>query len=268
MKCCIPRDLVSNNNVQIAKRAELEAFAYTSNRNLKFLKFAGVENDKDYLDNVSDLTELSEDATADDASLENKVYRESIEAVDSDDNDFTDNEWENCGDVNAIGRVHTYLEVIGAINVGKVLIPPKTRRPYQRRQYEETVDGFYEFGNIPPTAILLITPANSDSWGKMRFRSTRKQRRRFCSSNQRGSRKSYNVKDDIYERNYPADFQLLTASTVMKVAGKQPYDLDLYSHKVEENTNYEETEITPFTTHEKGPSALSSYAYCQLKEYF
>ncbi|CAG8437761.1 10135_t:CDS:10 [Ambispora gerdemannii] len=43
----------------------------------------------------------------------------------------------DCGDVNAIGRVHSYLEEIGAINVGEVT--PKARRPYQRRKYEEMI---------------------------------------------------------------------------------------------------------------------------------
>ncbi|CAG8549146.1 14383_t:CDS:10 [Ambispora leptoticha] len=43
----------------------------------------------------------------------------------------------DCGDVNAIGRVHSYLEEIGAINVGEVT--PKARRPYQRRKYEEII---------------------------------------------------------------------------------------------------------------------------------
>jgi protein MYSM1 len=35
----------------------------------------------------------------------------------------------DCGDVNAIGRVHSYLESIGAINVGCITNPPRPKRP-------------------------------------------------------------------------------------------------------------------------------------------
>ncbi|KAG9289894.1 hypothetical protein G9A89_010200 [Geosiphon pyriformis] len=51
-----------------------------------------MENDKDDLDDGSDLTELAK--MVNDASLEDNVYHESIEAVDGDDNDFTDEESE------------------------------------------------------------------------------------------------------------------------------------------------------------------------------
>jgi protein MYSM1 len=40
----------------------------------------------------------------------------------------------NCGDVNAVGRVHAYLENIGAINVGCPQQPP---RPVKRTYNED-----------------------------------------------------------------------------------------------------------------------------------
>ncbi|RUS34022.1 LOW QUALITY PROTEIN: hypothetical protein BC938DRAFT_482788 [Jimgerdemannia flammicorona] len=43
----------------------------------------------------------------------------------------------DCGDVNAIGRVHTYLERVGAINVGCITTPPKPKRPAVRRKADE-----------------------------------------------------------------------------------------------------------------------------------
>ncbi|RUP45002.1 hypothetical protein BC936DRAFT_148740 [Jimgerdemannia flammicorona] len=44
---------------------------------------------------------------------------------------------QDCGDVNAIGRVHTYLERVGAINVGCITTPPKPKRPAVRRKADE-----------------------------------------------------------------------------------------------------------------------------------
>ncbi|KAG9287133.1 hypothetical protein G9A89_001027 [Geosiphon pyriformis] len=322
------------NNPQIAKRAELDEelkhlviprVVIEQKPEILEIRWNGeMENDKDYLDDVSDLTELGEDATADDASLEDNVYRESIEAVDSDDNDFTDEEsnfednteasvsasekiidqliiteeekeanseffcgkaaktperymkirnhilnaWiegkpnyvtktsirtglKDCGDVNAIGRVHTYLEVIGAINVGEVSIPPKTRRPYQRRKYEETVDGFYEFGNIRNRKgyfdddwaqegprrrrvrddlgrwvnekDLYNTDSNDrnrspEPWGRMRSRSMRKQRRYTYDPFQL-------IPPNTHGDLHPAPFRITITDTTMLV-------MDFHSHLV------------------------------------
>ncbi|KAL1916961.1 uncharacterized protein VTP21DRAFT_5158 [Calcarisporiella thermophila] len=47
----------------------------------------------------------------------------------------------DCGDVNAIGRVHTYLERIGAINVGCTVPAP---RPPRRRPASAVSKAFYE----------------------------------------------------------------------------------------------------------------------------
>lgn len=43
----------------------------------------------------------------------------------------------DCGDVNAIGRVHLYLESIGAINIGKDSVK-KEKRPVKRKSLDET----------------------------------------------------------------------------------------------------------------------------------
>ena len=44
---------------------------------------------------------------------------------------------QDCGDVNAIGRVHLYLESIGAINFGKDPVK-KEKRPVKRKSPDET----------------------------------------------------------------------------------------------------------------------------------
>jgi protein MYSM1 len=46
----------------------------------------------------------------------------------------------DCGDVNAIGRVHGYLETVGAINVDCVTNAPRPPRRVPREVYEEEFD--------------------------------------------------------------------------------------------------------------------------------
>lgn len=65
----------------------------------------------------------------------------------------------NCGDVNCIGRIHTYLELIGAINFGC----GKNKNP---------TTSFYS------TFFILTAPINfSDSWNSSRFSIDREYRK-------------------------------------------------------------------------------------------